>query len=118
MQPPGTTFLYVLDGLSAGGDTLSCNMVAAYNRLSPAFQETLHGLQAIHSGMLQRLYPHSPLHWRSQTLPAQEQAQLNTTGGGLVGRDPVISIRPVVRMLPATGEKARYNNSQCESRQR
>lgn len=49
-QPPGTTFLYVLDGPKAGGDTLFSNQVEAYNRLSPGFQKRLYGLTAVHSG--------------------------------------------------------------------
>ena len=51
-QPPGTTFLYVLDTPTAGGDTLFSNQVEAYNRLSPEFRKRLHGLKALHSGML------------------------------------------------------------------
>ena len=50
-QPPGTTFIYVLDGPAAGGDTLFSNNVEAYNRLSPTFQKMLKGLQAVHSGV-------------------------------------------------------------------
>ncbi|MCJ1270996.1 hypothetical protein MMC22_010895 [Lobaria immixta] len=49
-QPPGTTFLYVLDGPKAGGDTLFANQAVAYNRLSPEFRKRLHGLTALHSG--------------------------------------------------------------------
>lgn len=49
-QPPGTTFLYILDGPRAGGDTLFSNQVEAYNRLSPEFQRRMHGLTALHSG--------------------------------------------------------------------
>ena len=51
-QPPGTTFLYVLDTPTAGGDTLFANQVEAYNRLSSEFRKRLHGLKALHSGML------------------------------------------------------------------
>lgn len=51
-QPPGTTFLYLLDGPNAGGDTLFVNQVEAYNRLSPEFRKRLHGLKAVHSGMV------------------------------------------------------------------
>ena len=51
-QPPGTTFLYILDTPSAGGDTLFASQVEAYNRLSPEFQKRLHGLKALHSGKL------------------------------------------------------------------
>jgi sulfonate dioxygenase len=50
-QPPGTTFLYLLDGPTTGGDTLFLNQVEAYKRLSPAFRERLLGLKAMHSGM-------------------------------------------------------------------
>ena len=50
-QPPGTTFLYLLDGPSAGGDTLFANQALAYRRLSPEFRKRLHGLKALHSGM-------------------------------------------------------------------
>lgn len=49
-QPPGTTFLYLLDGPKAGGDTLFSNQVEAYNRFSEGFKERLHGLKALHSG--------------------------------------------------------------------
>lgn len=49
-QPPGTSFLYILDTPDAGGDTLFANLAAAYNRLSPEFQKRLHGLKALHSG--------------------------------------------------------------------
>ncbi|RMJ28402.1 Alpha-ketoglutarate-dependent taurine dioxygenase [Aspergillus sp. HF37] len=52
-QPPGTTFLYILDKPSTGGDTLFANAVEAYNRLSPLLQERLHGLKAVHSGVEQ-----------------------------------------------------------------
>ena len=51
-QPPGTTFLYLLDGPAAGGDTLFANQAAAYNRLSPEFRKRLHGLKVVHSGKL------------------------------------------------------------------
>lgn len=91
-QPPGTTFLYLLDGPAAGGDTLFVNQAAAYRRLSPAFQERLHGLSAIHS--------------------AHEQAQNSKDRGGIVRREPVKSIHPLVRTHPATGEKAIFVNPQ------
>ena len=48
-QPPGTTFLYVLDTPKEGGDTLFSSQVEAYNRLLPEFQKRLHGLTAEHS---------------------------------------------------------------------
>jgi alpha-ketoglutarate-dependent taurine dioxygenase len=49
-QPPGTTFLYHLQGPPCGGDTLFVNQGAAFRRPSPAFQQFLRPLRAVHSG--------------------------------------------------------------------
>ncbi|KAK7518525.1 uncharacterized protein IWZ02DRAFT_489369 [Phyllosticta citriasiana] len=91
-QPPGTTFLYVLDGPEAGGDTLYASMTEAYNRLSPEFQKRLHGLRAIHSGF--------------------EQAENSRSRGGVVRREPITTEHPLVRTHPVTGEKALFVNGQ------
>lgn len=91
-QPPGTTFLYILDGPSAGGDTCFVNQAEAYRRLSPEFQKRLHGLKAIHSG--------------------HEQANNALARGSIVRRDPVANAHPLVRTHPATGEKALFVNQQ------
>jgi len=92
LQPPGTTFLYILDVPETGGDTLFVNQVEAYNRLSPGFQERLYGLKATHS--------------------AFEQANASRNKDGTVRREPVISEHPIVRTHPVTGEKALYVNPQ------
>ncbi|KAJ4300559.1 hypothetical protein N0V88_003238 [Collariella sp. IMI 366227] len=91
-QPPGTTFLYVFDKPATGGDTLFVDAVEAYNRLSPAFRERLHGLKATHS--------------------AVEQAEYSVARGGIKRREPVVNEHPVVRTHPATGQKAVYVNPQ------
>jgi sulfonate dioxygenase len=96
-QPPGTTFLYVLDQPDSGGDTLFANAAEAYNRLSPLFQERLHGLRAIHSGI--------------------EQINRSLAKGSIKRREPVANSHPVVRTHPVTGEKAIYVNPQCKSPQ-
>ena len=83
MQPPGTTFLYLLDGPTAGGDTLFGNMAVAYQRLSPEFKKRLHGLKAVHSG--------------------HEQAAAATARGSIFRREPVSNVHPIVRTHPATG---------------
>jgi alpha-ketoglutarate-dependent taurine dioxygenase len=93
-QPPGTTFLYAFDAPETGGDTAFVDQVEAYNRLSPALQERLHGLSAVHSGY--------------------EQAGFSRERGGVVRREPVSSIHPLVRTHPATGEKALFVNGGCE----
>ncbi|KAL3484248.1 hypothetical protein BJX62DRAFT_248579 [Aspergillus germanicus] len=89
-QPPGTTFLYILDTPEVGGDTAFVNQVEAYNRLSPAIKERLHGLKAVHSGF--------------------EQAEFSRQRGGVVRREPVKNEHPLVRTHPATGEKALFVN--------
>ena len=92
-QPPGTTFLYIFDKPTTGGDTIFVDQVEAYKRLSPAFQERLHGLKAVHSGI--------------------EQAEASKARGSIVRREPVTSEHPIVRTHPATGEKALFVNPQC-----
>ncbi|KAL8711941.1 MAG: hypothetical protein Q9220_003637 [cf. Caloplaca sp. 1 TL-2023] len=91
-QPPGTTFLYILDTPTTGGDTLFVDMVEAYKRLSPGFRERLHGLQTVHSGL--------------------EQGQSAASRDSTVRREPVTHVHPLVRTHPATGEKALYINPQ------
>ncbi|KAI0964745.1 hypothetical protein F4678DRAFT_385734 [Xylaria arbuscula] len=91
-QPPGTTFLYILDTPETGGDTLFANAVEAYNRLSPLFQERLHGLEAVHSGF--------------------EQVAVAHARGSINRREPVKNVHPLVRTHPITGEKALYVNPQ------
>ncbi|KAJ6014261.1 hypothetical protein N7540_008852 [Penicillium herquei] len=90
-QPPGTTFLYLLDGPEVGGDTAFVDQVEAYNRLSPAIKERLHGLKAIHSGF--------------------EQAENSRNRDGVVRREPVKNEHPLVRTHPVTGEKALFVNA-------
>lgn len=92
-QPPGTTFLYILDVPSTGGDTLFVDQAEAYRRLSPGFRERLHGLKALHSG--------------------NEQAESARARDSIVRREPVTSVHPLVRTHPATGEKALFVNPQC-----
>jgi len=94
-QPPGTTFLYVLDNPDTGGDTLFANTVEAYNRLSPTFQKLLHGLKATHSGI--------------------EQVNASVKKGSVKRREPVVNEHPIVRTHPVTGEKSLYVNPQCKS---
>lgn len=93
-QPPGTTIMYILDTPSTGGDTLFSDQVEAYKRLSPGFQERLHGLKAVHSGV--------------------EQVESSRAMGGIVRREPITSEHPLVRTHPATGEKALFVNPQCK----
>jgi sulfonate dioxygenase len=94
-QPPGTTFLYILDKPETGGDTLFADAAEAYRRLSPLFQERLHGLKATHSGI--------------------EQVNAAAARGGIKRREPIVNEHPIVRTHPVTGEKALYVNPQCKN---
>ncbi len=93
-QPPGTTFLYIFDKPKVGGDTMFADTVEAYNRLSPQFQERLHGLKAVHSGI--------------------EQANGSVARGGVKRREPVTNEHPLVRTHPVAGEKAIFVNPSCK----
>lgn len=90
LQPPGTTFLSVLEGPESGGDTLFADTNEAYNRLSPALQERLEGLHVLHSSL--------------------DQANFARRQGGNVKRHPVENIHPLVRIHPVTGVKTLYVN--------
>ena len=92
-QPPGTTFLYILDQPRSGGDTVFADTVEAYNRLSPAFQERLHGLKVSHSSV--------------------QQVEASRSKGGIVRREPVTNAHPIVRTHPVTEEKALFVNPHC-----
>ncbi len=91
-QPPGTTFLAMLEGPPTGGDTIFVDTQEAYERLSPLFQEKLAGLTAVHS--------------------AYEQAEASRQRGGVVRREPVSNIHPVIRQHPVTKKKSIYVNPQ------
>ncbi|KAG8742463.1 hypothetical protein FRC12_015369 [Ceratobasidium sp. 428] len=94
-QPPGlTTFFLLAQPSSGGGDTLFVSQVQALKKLSPAFVAFLRTLTAVHSGV--------------------QQAEYSRSGrrGGIVRRDPVEHVHPVVRRHPVTGEEALYVNQQ------
>lgn len=88
-QPPGTTFIGMLESpAAAGGDTLVSSSVAAYKALSPRFRKRLEGLTAIHSnndGVKQ---------------------EMKNGDAAVMRRQELIAEHPVVRVHPVTGEKA------------
>lgn len=92
-QPPGTTFIGMLESpAAAGGDTLVSSTVAAYKALSPRFRKRLEGLTAIHTnndGVTQELKNKDAVMRRSE----------------LVNEHPIVIVHPV------TKEKALYVNS-------
>ena len=91
-QPPGTTFLGVLDLPVSGGDTVFTDTQEVYNRLSQEFKDRLKGLKAVHS--------------------AEEQADYSRKKGGVVRREPVKNAHPVVRTHPVTKKNSLFVNPQ------
>ncbi|KAK9369791.1 hypothetical protein V1509DRAFT_657594 [Lipomyces kononenkoae] len=91
-QPPGTTFLAILDGPESGGDTIFADTQEAYNRLSETFRQRLHGLEVRHSGVA--------------------QADAARHSGGVVRREPVENFHPLIRQHPVTKKKAIFVNQQ------
>jgi sulfonate dioxygenase len=91
-QPPGTTFLGILELPVTGGDTVFTDTEEVYNRLSEEFKNRLKGLKAVHS--------------------AHEQAEYSRKRGGVVRREPVKNAHPVVRTHPVTKKNALFVNTQ------
>ncbi|KAG6814031.1 hypothetical protein H0H92_003881 [Tricholoma furcatifolium] len=98
LQPPGITTFFLLSQPQTGGDTLFTSQVSALKKLSPQFVAFLRTLKAVHSGV--------------------EQANFSRSGkrGGIVRREPVENVHPVVRRHPVTGEEALYVNRQFTRR--
>ncbi|KAI9637152.1 alpha-ketoglutarate-dependent sulfonate dioxygenase, partial [Dioszegia hungarica] len=89
-QPPGLTTLFLYATPESGGDTTYVSQVEAYNRLSPSFRTYLETLLVVHSG--------------------QDQADNARRGGGVIKREPVENVHPLVRRHPVTGAKALFVN--------
>ncbi|KAG6866880.1 hypothetical protein C0991_008817 [Blastosporella zonata] len=98
LQPPGLTTFFLLAQPATGGDTLFTSQVSTLRKLSPQFIAFLRTLKAVHSGI--------------------EQADFSRAGrrGGIVRREPVENIHPVIRRHPVTGEEALYVNRQFTRR--
>ncbi|QKX60264.1 uncharacterized protein TRUGW13939_07407 [Talaromyces rugulosus] len=92
IQPPAYVLLGLLQGPDVGGDTVFAATDAAYKRLSPTFQSFIDGLQAVHSSS--RMINHARM------------------TGGLVRKDPVETVHPLVRVHPVTGEKCLFINGE------
>ncbi|RHZ49511.1 hypothetical protein CDV55_100579 [Aspergillus turcosus] len=96
IQPPGYVMLGLLEGPEVGGDTVFAATDMAYKRLSPTFTSFLDGLRAVHSSA--KMINHTRL------------------TGGLVRKDPVDTIHPLVRIHPVTGQKCLFINGEFITR--
>lgn len=92
IQPPGYVMLGLLQGPEVGGDTVFSATDMAYKRLSPTLRGFLDTLKAVHSSA--KMIAHTRL------------------TGGLVRKDPVDSVHPLVRVHPVTGEKCLFLNQE------
>ncbi|KAJ4471972.1 TauD-domain-containing protein [Lentinula aciculospora] len=91
-QPPGYVMLGLLQGPDVGGDTVFAATDEAYRRLSPSFRAMIDPIKAIHS--------------------SANMINHTKAFGGLVRKDPVQSIHPLVRVHPVTGEKCIFINGE------
>ncbi|KAK7018652.1 hypothetical protein VNI00_018338 [Paramarasmius palmivorus] len=91
-QPPGYVMLGLLQGPEVGGDTVFAATDEAYKRLSPIFRSMLDKIEAIHS---------------SANMISHTRAL-----GGLVRKDPVTFIHPLVRVHPVTRERCIFINGE------
>ncbi|KAJ7659844.1 hypothetical protein B0H17DRAFT_1212811 [Mycena rosella] len=92
MQPPGYVMLGLLDGPKVGGDTVFASTDEGYKRLSPTMQKFLDGIKVKHSSA--NMINHTRL------------------AGGLVRKDPVTSIHPLIRVHPITGARCIFINGE------
>ncbi len=100
VEPPMGSILRCVNIPPAGGDTLWCDMVAAYAGLSDKMQHFLSGLEAIHDFKpFRRKFDALPTRERHARLAEMEEELPNPT-------------HPVVRTHPVTGEKALFVNRQ------
>lgn len=95
--PAKATLLYALEVPGEGGDTLFCDMVAAYDALSRDMKATLRGRTAVHQ------YGHAT--HRPQLGAGERTASMKRQEGEIPP-----AIHPVVRTHPETGRKALYVN--------
>jgi len=98
LQPPGLTTLFLYENPESGGDTGYVSQTEAFNRLSPSFREYLETLSVLHSGVAQAEYSRAG------------------NRGGVVKREPVETVHPLVRTHPVTGQKALFINKQFSRR--
>lgn len=87
-NPAKATMLYAIEVPEGQGDTLFCDLTAAYGALPEAMKRRLEGLKAVHN------YDH---------VPRDVFRRINET-------PPPDCVHPVVRTHPETGRKAIYIN--------
>lgn len=92
VNPPAASILRAVNVPSIGGDTQWTNLIAAYEGLSAPLRALADGLKAEHRFNARLQLP-------SKSKIAQR-----------IAANPLVSIHPVVRVHPETGERALYVN--------
>ena len=96
--PPLATLLYAIETPPRGGDTLYCDMVAAYEALSDRMKEMLGTLNGVNSAGLKHV--------------GGRKAHHAVIGGmsitGTDDADTFEAVHPIVRTIAETGQKALY----------
>lgn len=89
-QPPGVTLLTMLQ-TGSGGDTQFVDMIEAYDRLSPTMKQILEPLKVLHT--------------------SRDQGNQSRVDGGILRKQLIDSIHPLVRYHPVLRKKALYVNT-------
>jgi taurine dioxygenase len=92
-RPPAVSLLHALEVPEGRGDTMFCNMYAAFEELSAGMREMLGSLQALHSG----------------EATARRNREAATDAQPITEVPPPFA-HPVVRTHPESGRKALYVN--------
>jgi taurine dioxygenase len=92
-RPPAVSLLHAIEVPEGRGDTMFCNMYAAYEQLSDGMRALLESLQALHSG----------------EATARRNREALTDAQPITDVPPPVS-HPVVRTHPESGRKALYVN--------
>lgn len=95
-RPAKATLLYAIEVPEEGGDTLFCNMIAAFEALPEELKQDLDGRFAVHDYANRDRVAH-----RTGTQPRLDRDNLS--------RVPPV-LHPVIRRHPVTGRKALYVN--------
>jgi len=96
--PPMATLLYALETPQKGGDTLYCDMVAAYESLTPKMKDLLGSLNGVFSAGLKNS--------GGRSLHHAEIGGMKVTAGETA--DTYQAVHPIVRSIEETGQRAIY----------
>lgn len=92
IQPPGYVMIGLFEAPPVGGDTLVAAADLAYERLSPTFRTMLDPLKVTHT--------------------SKKMIETVRARGGLVRREPIDTVHPLIRVHPVTGRRSIFLNGE------